>query len=479
MRRWNAGLLATLAVAAAGISGCAGAGPPNGASVPIPAKRAPGGSGTPIQHVVVVIQENRSFDNLFATFPGADGATTGQAEAVPASKQYECPVYYEETVSLTEGNLAVGDDFGHQYRDYVTEYDNGNMDGFDVDPIPASHGKLACLHPYQYVNPSQIQPYWDIAQQYVLADHMYETQGSGSFTAHQDLIAGGTAISSYASAIDDPSGFPWGCDSPPKTTTNLITIYGYFEAGAGPFPCYTQYEPITAELDAAKISWKYYTEKVVPPPKGDTAGIWNALDAISSVRNGPEWGTKVVFKDTQIFKDIKAGHLPAVSWVTPDAVDSDHPQEVYHGKDVDYGPSWVASIVNAVGESEYWKSSAIVIFWDDYGGFYDHESPAFIDDQGGLGFRVPMMIVSPYARETSSSQPGYISHTQYETASILKFIEENWGLKSLQVPDGRATSIGDSFNFYQTPRSFSAIPSEHSQSFFLHQKPSGLPPDTQ
>ncbi|MGA2761116.1 MAG: alkaline phosphatase family protein, partial [Candidatus Cybelea sp.] len=101
------------------------------------------------------------------------------------------------------------------------------------------------------------------------------------------------------------------------------------------------------------------------------------------------------------------------------------------------------------------------------------------DDQGGLGFRVPMMIVSPYARETSSSQPGYVSHTQYETASIVKFIEQNWGLAPLQLPDTRATSIGDSLNFYQTPRSFSVIPSDHSQTFFLDQKPSGLPPDTQ
>ncbi|MGP8100529.1 MAG: alkaline phosphatase family protein, partial [Candidatus Cybelea sp.] len=180
-----------------------------------------------------------------------------------------------------------------------------------------------------------------------------------------------------------------------------------------------------------------------------------------------------------IFSDISIGRLPAVCWVTPDALNCDHRQELKGGKDVDYGPSWVASIVNAVGKSKYWKSSAIVILWDDWGGFYDHESPAFFDNQGGLGFRVPMMIVSPYARETSSSQPGYISHTQYETASIVKFVEQNWGLTPLQLPDTRATSIGDAFNFYQTPRSFIVIPSEHSRAFFLQQKPSGLPPDTQ
>jgi phospholipase C len=476
MRTWNAARLA-LVVAAVGISGCSGSALTNSSYAPITATRIAGGSSSPIKHVIVVIQENRSFDNLFGTFPGADGTTTGEAEAVPVSEQSQCPIYKQEQVPLTEGNLAVGDDFGHKYSDVQIDYDNGNMDGFDVDPIPAGGGKIACLHPYQYTNPSQIAPYWDIAEQYVLADHMYQTQGSGSFTAHQDLIAGGTAINSYESIIDDPSGFPWGCDSPSKTTTSLFTTDGQYEPGKGPFPCFTQYETLRDRLDAAKISWKYYTEKVVP--NKDTAGIWNGFDAISAVRYGSEWGKKVTFSDTVIFKDISSGKLPSVSWVTPDALNSDHPQELKGGKDVDYGPSWVASIVNAIGKSKYWKSSAIVILWDDYGGFYDHESPAFFDDQGGLGFRVPMLIVSPYSRETSSSQPGYISHTQYETASILKFIELNWSLAPLQVPDMRATSIGDALDYQQKPRLFTVIPSEHSQSFFMHQVPSGLPPDTE
>jgi phospholipase C len=476
MRGWNAGGLILLLVTAGGIAACAGGGSANGSYAPIPAKRASSGS-SPIQHVIVVIQENRSFDNLFATFPGADGTTTGEAEAVPPSEQSQCPIYQRESVPLAEKNLAVGDDFGHRYGDVQIDYDNANMDGFDVDPIPAGSGKISCLHPYQYVNPAQIVPYWDIAEQYVLADHMFQTQGSGSFTAHQDLIAGGTAISSTESIIDDPSGFPWGCDSPYGTTTSLITVYGKYEPGEGPFPCFTQYETLRDRLDAANIPWKYYTEKVIPDK--NTAGIWNAFDAISAVRHSAEWGKKVTFNDKLIFTDISKGHLPAVSWVTPDAYNSDHPQEIKGGKDVDYGPSWVASIVNAIGQSKYWKSSAIVILWDDWGGFYDHESPAFFDGQGGLGFRVPMMIVSPYARETSSSQPGYISHTQYETASILKFIEQNWDLQPLQAPDTRATSIGDAFNFSQTPRAFSVIPSDYSQAFFLQQKPSGLPPDTQ
>lgn len=433
---------------------------------------------TPIRHIVIVVQENRSFDNLFGSFPGADGATSGEAAAVPASEQSQCPIYQQETVPLAKKNLAVGDDFGHRYGDFLIDYDGGSMDGFDLDPVPGNRSKLECLHPYQYTDPQQIAPYWSIAQQYVLADHMYQTQASASFTAHQDLIAGGTAISSTQSIIDDPTGFPWGCDSPSGTATSLITIYGQYEQRTGPFPCF-QYATLRDSLDAVKIPWKYYTQRVTHKHGGDTAGIWNAFDAIQAVRDSHEWGRRVTTSDLQIFTDIKGGKLPAVSWVTPDALNSDHPQERQGNQDVDYGPSWVASIVNAVGESRYWKTCAIVILWDDWGGFYDHESPAFFDDQGGLGFRVPLLVVSPYAREGTTSLHGYISHTQYETASIVRFVEQNWNLQPLQIPDERATSIADSFDFTQSPRAFTPISAAKQLSFFLHQKPSNRPPDSE
>ena len=141
---------------------------------------------------------------------------------------------------------------------------------------------------------------------------------------------------------------------------------------------------------------------------------------IYPVRYGSEWQTNISSPETNIFSDISNGRLAAMSWVIPDLENSDHPSS-----GTDTGPSWVASVVNAIGESSYWPTTAIVVVWDDWGGFYDHEPPPFIDNWGGLGFRVPMLILSPYARETSSSQPGYISHTQYEFGSILKFVEEN------------------------------------------------------
>ncbi len=481
-------------LAGAAISACGGGGSPGGLSSGlIPGGRSPSGS-TPIKHVIVLIQENRSFDNFFATYPGADGATTGQAAAMPSPIAYSCasnpkhPVVITKptTVPLTKvslvgagfpHNFGADNDLDHIYDPgYVTELDSGKMDGFDLVRFGANGvgPQAECTYAYQYVDLKDIKPYWDIAKQYVLADHMFDTQGSSSFTGHQDLIAGGTAVnyelSKYGdnSVIDNPYNMPWGCDSPSGTITALITTAGQYLPTAGPYPCFT-YETIRDQLDAKKISWKYYT---VAPNKGG-AGIWNAFDAIAAVRHSSEWHSNVTTSPNVIFRDIRAGKLPSVAWVTPDAPNSDHPNEIIGKVPTDNGPSWIASVVNAIGGSKYWKSSAIVILWDDSGGFYDHEPPAFYDNQGGLGFRIPMLIVSPYVQ-------AHVEHTQYESASVLKFIQDNWGLGSLPAtPDARAASIGNAFNFSQSPRAFKKIQSRYSESFFLRQVPSGLPVDTE
>jgi phospholipase C len=169
-----------------------------------------------------------------------------------------------------------------------------------------------------------------------------------------------------------------------------------------------------------------------------------------------------------ILSDISHGMLPAVSWLVPDLTNSDHP-----GDHSDTGPSWVAAIVNAIGESAYWKSTAILIVWDDWGGFYDNVRPPLRDTAGGLGFRVPMLVVSPYARK------GYVAHTQYEFGSILKFIENNWGLGRLGTTDVRAETIVGCFDFAQKPRKFEAIHASYSRSYFERQPPSNQPVDTQ
>src|ERR1700722_13401547 len=436
-----------------------------------------GGSSKYIQHVVVVIQENRSFDNLFATFTGADGATGGCMEpgsdVVPRSEStsHGCPSG-DQWVPLKEVDLAEPCDWAHGRHNFLIDYDGGAMDGFGTEGGGNNCPGKAGTKAYEYTNPSEIAPYWTMAKQYVLADQMFQTQGSGSFTAHQDLIAGGTILNAKKtqSAVDFPTSMPWGCDNmDPKTVTSLLVwkdnmVKGEFNGG--PFPCYT-YATLRDLLDAKSVSWTYYS----PPEPHGTGALWNAFDAIDAVRNGPEWNTNIQ-NSTKLLSDISGSSLASVAWVVPDDNNSDHPAVTH-----DLGPSWVASIVNAIGESSYWDNTAIIVVWDDWGGFYDNEQPPFFHHWGVLGFRVPMLVISPYARKGKHGH-GYISHTQYEFGSILKFIENIWGLGQLGTTDTRATSIVDSFDFTQKPRKFKPIASEFSRAYFLHQKPSYRPVDS-
>ncbi len=410
-----------------------------------------------INHIVVIVQENRTFDNLFATFPKANGTTQGT-------------MHTGQVIPLTKGPL-VSEDINHNYDTYLTDCDlqggKCKMDGFDLSYIDGQRIK-ANKYPYRYVDPSQITPYWTLAQQYVLADNFFQTQGSGSFIAHQDLIAGGTAINSTESLADDPSGPPWGCNAPPSVVTSLITIQGQFLKNQGPSPCLTYPTGTLRDLlDKHHVTWKYYT----PPYQKNTIGVmWSAFAAIDAVYNGPEWKTNISMPETNVLTDVTSGKLPMLSWVIPSSHDSDHPWSA-HG--ADNGPSWVASVVNTIGQSKYWDSTAIIILWDDWGGFYDHVPPAFFDDAGGLGFRVPVLIVSPYVKA------GSIAHTQYEFGSILKFIEGRFNLGSLGTTDKRAVSIGGIFNLNQKPIPFQPIPSAHSREYFLHQPPDYEPVDTE
>jgi phospholipase C len=442
--------------------------------------RPQSGSGSsPIQHVVLVVQENRSFDNFFALFPGADGAKRGKMKVPQGSG------YVVKWTKLEPHSLLMSTDINHCHAAFETAYDGGKMDGFNlVHTGVCGTGKPSGKLVYQYVRESQIQPYWDMAKQYVLGDHMFQTQGSGSFTAHQDLIRGDTVIDSGHSLVDNPTGMPWGCNAPGVVVTYTITIAGDVQKN-GPYPCTNKfpssssYETLRDLLDAKAVSWKYYS----PPFIGckncqnqctKCAGaLLNAFDVIYPVWNGPEWTTNVSMPETNIFNDISGGTLPAVSWVIPSDNNSDHP-----GAKIDHGPQWVASIVNAIGESSYWNSTAIVIVWDDWGGMYDDVAPRqFQNIHGGLGFRVPMIVISPYARLGSSSQGGYISHTHYEFGSILKYVEQNWNLGSLGTTDQRATSIGDVFDYSQQPRAFTPIGSKMSARDFLREPPSELPGD--
>jgi phospholipase C len=470
-----------IVIAALALSACGG-----GLSSALPQDGIPLGGhqagSSPIQHIVLVIQENRSFDNLFATFPGARGAKTGLFKTSSGDKKQK----------LSAGNLFLPNDVTHCNAAFKVAYDGGKMDGFSEERygVCGKGGTIGTGTPvgkyvYTYVKPAQIKPYWDIAKEWVLADELFQTQGSGSFVAHQDLIRGGSAVDGSASdpngtesLIDNPSQMPWGCDSVSSSTTQLITISGKYLTN-GPFPCSNQfpsygsgqYLTLRDTLDSAGLSWKYYSPCYFYSPgscntsKRNAGATLNAFDVIYPVRYGPEWGTNVSMPETNIFNDITKGSLPAVSWVIPEDKNSDHPGDTIQGP-VDHGPQWVASVVNAIGESTYWNSTAVIIVWDDWGGFYDNAKPPFQDNYGGLGFRVPMLVVSPYARIAAGKKHGFITHTQYEFGSILKYIEHNFNLPLLGTTDKRATSIGNIFNYNQAARPFIAIPSSLGPQYF-------------
>jgi phospholipase C len=480
-----------------------------GAAGSIPQAHRRGGS-TPITHVVIIVQENRSFDNFFDCFPGTDCVKTAPGPGPspgPHTKSSPCPASFPTPspgptptpIALNFGAPLYALDPDHSYCPaFVTEYDGGKLDGFYWDD-GVQYGQPAGLYPYRVVAEKQIQPYWDMATQYVLADRTFATEASGSFTAHQDLIRGNTEVRKKASTVDYPWNHSninnWGCDDPTKppngpSFTPLLTITHKYIIN-GPPPCF-MYSTIRDLLDAKGIPWKYY----VPVWPNDGGQMWNAFDAVSAVRSDKsEWPHKwapwsctvscVSWPQTNVLCDIAGStaspcpspypsgsvSLPAVSWVVPDNEDSDH----YDGKGTDHGPDWVATVVNAIGESSYWKTTAIVIVWDDWGGFYDHVSPPRLD-YTGLGFRVPMIIVSPYAKK------GYVSHTQYEFGSLLKFTESTFGLPSLGTTDARANNITDAFDFKQSPRAFVPIKllhKNHDRTYFLNRPPSNTPVDTQ
>ena len=444
---------ALVAIVAAALTACGGS-----ASQPSAPVSGPPPEQSPIAHVVLIVQENRTFNNLFATYPGADGTTRANL-----AKDALCHIYTSQTINLREKGLLGSRNIDHYYEAYRTSRDGGKMDGFDE--IALKHGRNACMEPYQYVNPSQVRPYWDIAKQYVLAEHMFTTQGSGGFTAHQDLITDGTIAARGEALVNFPScsgpTCHWGCDAPRGTHTSFISENDVVRYGHGPFPCTNHfaadYPTIRDLLDARGLSWKYYT----PPSCCNTNGrLFNAFDAVYPVRYGPEWKTNVSSPETNIFTDISGGTLPAVSWLVPVGVNSDIP-----GAKADNGPAWVASVVNAIGESQYWNSTAIVVVWDDWGGLYDNLDPPQ-RAYGGLGYRVPALVVSPYAKA------GYISPTLYDFNSILKYIEQNWNLGHLGDGDRNANSLLDCFDYSQQPITFSPIQADHDKSYFMHREPS-------
>ncbi|HTA40748.1 MAG TPA: alkaline phosphatase family protein [Candidatus Acidoferrales bacterium] len=394
-----------------------------------------------IKHIVIIVQENRTFENIFAGFPNADAPMFGylhDGTKVPLE-----PLSLNNSLNLAHGIGAA-----------KIDWNNGAMNGFDTAAVLTGYPPRTA---YRYLSRLSVKPYWTLARQYTLADKMFETEWGGSFTAHLDLIAGTTKLSPNLAEADYPSAVPWSCDAPAGTTTTVVDPT-YLET-IGPFPCFVQFRTMADTLDDGKISWKYYA-----PSIGSIGGsIWSEFGAIKNVRYGKDWH-KIVSPETKVLTDAAAHRLPAVSWVVPDLANSDHPGNSATG------PSWVASVVDAIGESKAWDSTAIFVIWDDGGGWYDNAPPPQVDFTG-LGMRVPCIVISPYSKH------GYVSHTQYEFGSILKFVEETFDLQSLGSTDRRATSMADSFDFTQPPQPFTQIRVPVTPQYFLTRRPSLLPPD--
>ncbi len=399
-------------------------------------------SQSAIQHIVIIVQENRSVDDLFQFLPGANTQSYG-----PAS-------HGNRRIQLQPESLAAPYDLGHGHPNWITEYANGAMNGFDQELCTGTCPKDSA---FSYVPQSDVGPYYSLAETYAFADNFFQSNQGPSFPAHQYLVSGTSTVSdgSANKAASNPAPVgSGGCDSPQGSLVQVITPQGTEPLNLRMYPCFKR-QSIMNEMDAAGVTWKYYQSK-------SGAGIWNAVDAIYSIWSNPaEMAANVVTPSSQILTDIANNQLADVVWVTPTRQASDHP-----GSTDGSGPSWVGSIVNAIGNSQYWNNTAILITWDDWGGFYDHVTPTVYNSYE-LGFRVPLVIVSPYAKSH------YVSHVQYEFGSILKFTEETFGLPSLNTTDARANDLSDLFNFSQQRIKFIHIRTKYSARHFLSQSSTG------
>jgi phospholipase C len=364
-----------------------------------------------IQHFVFIIKENRSFDHYFGAFPGVNGtatATLSTGQVIPMNRAPDI---------LPRGLL-------HTWYTANLAYDFGRMDKFDLNATCNTSGDYLC---FTQMTQQDIPNYWAYASSFVLADEAFSSLRGVSFPNHLYTVA-----AQSGGAIDNPPNTnDWGCDAPAGTTAPVLDAQGYV---SNVYPCF-DFQTIADSVNDAGYTWSYYAPT--------TAGgyQWSAFDAINHIRYGPQWATNV-FSTEQFVSDATNGNLANVVWLTPSYTQSEHPGGGPISTCV--GENWTVSVVNAVMQGPQWNSTAIILAWDDYGGFYDHVAPENIDEFG-LGPRVPWIIISPYAKA------GYVSHTTYEFSSFLKLVEERFSLAPLASRDASANDMLDSFDFTQSP----------------------------
>ena len=414
-----------------------------------------------LEHVLVIFQENRTPDNLFHGLRNADIADSG----VNSQGQ---------KIVLQPIALANHYDLGHEHSDFVAMYDHRKMDGADkIACAPSATHRCPHDPQFKYVNPSDVAPYLELAEQYTFGDRMFQTNQGPSFPAHQFIISGTSAPTAtsdlFAAENTEHSKGTTGCAAPPTARVLLIDPSG--QESSEIYPCF-EHPTLIDLLNSAGVEWKYYT----PSPGSGWTGP-NAIEHICRASNGKcegtDWTHHVILHNTEVLTDISDGKLPAVSWVIPTGQASDH-ASINNGS----GPAWVASIVNAVGKSHYWANTAIIITWDDWGGWYDHVPPPQVRvdcSKWGcgyiFGFRVPLIVVSPFAKA------GYVSHVTHHTGSILKFVEETFGLGSLGYADAIADDLSDCFDYNQSPIRFQTIAAPLDAAHFLNDRSTPLDPD--
>lgn len=380
-----------------------------------------------IAHVVILIQENRTFDNLFNGFPGSDTVTEGLDHT-------------GGEVQLVPRSMTDVYDPSHSYQSLLQEYDNGKMDGFDLNPVNTTvaggTGGTPPNYVYGYVLQSQSTIYWQLASAYAVADRMFSTEMAPSFPGHLTLVGGQSSrlVGDPENATNPSVNAVWGCDSPPGSTVDVLSASNQVESGAGS-PC-TDFMTLGDMADQKGVTWKYYSGLT----NGlDLDGQVSIYDAISHIRYGADWSKDVPQtpnREFQIFNDIASGSLPQIAWLTPPALASDHAGDL-----TAYGPDWIAQVVEAIENSKtYAGNTAILITWDDSGGWYDHVVPPSFNGLS-YGFRVPLVVISPYTKQS------YVSHVTHDFGSVLHFTEDVFGLSCIGVIDCNADDLADMFTF--------------------------------
>jgi phospholipase C len=452
----------------------------------------------PFKHIIVVVQENRTPDNLFqglCTPPfGSANSCRSTARGTRYNIQTSNWLNRDSSTGVTQPEpipLANRYDLDHTHPGFLEMCDKDStgacqMDGSAKVACTPEDGTTSCppQPQFRFVDNSTgiLNPYLELATQYGWANYMFQTNQGSSFPAHQYLFGGTSAPTAedYAEGIfvaDAPNGKGQfhGCESEADVPFELIFPTG--NESQSYYPCF-EHQTIP-DLLPPEVTWRYYTSNI---------GLWVAPEAIKHICQsagpgtactGPQWLNNVDMNSADVLKDINQCNLRALSWVIPTGQNSDHA-----GVNDGGGPAWVASIVNAIGNSSscddgggYWKNTAVFITWDDWGGWYDHEPPKFLDTVQGdyeRGFRVPLIVVSAFTPKH------YINNRRLDFGSMLRFIEGNYGIPrgDLGFADAETKKgLHAFFNFDREPRRYKIIDAPKTARFFLNDKRPPLDPD--